>query len=334
MVSEICRRLDGLPLAIELAAARVRALSLAEILDSLHDRFRLLTGGARTAVRRQQTLRASVDWSHTLLSAPEQMLFRQLGAFLGGFDLDAVQAVVGNDMPRYQVVDLLTLLVDKSLLVAAETAGRTRYRLLETVRHYAAEKLGESGEADIVRARHRDHYTSMAALLDGPSGSDYGWRVEKTETEIDNLRAAYAYSRENGDAELALALASSLTPLWQPRPAEGVAWFDAILGASAHHEIAPAVRARALADRVLLVTMIGWDADIKDQADEALALARECDNPALLARALAACGLISLDSEAARGYRAEAISLARELRRCVKAQPRPQRRGPSGSFDR
>ena len=312
-VGEVCRRLDGLPLAIELAAARVRALSLAEILDSLHDRFRLLTGGARTAVRRQQTLRASVDWSHTLLSAPEQTLFRQLGAFLGGFDLDAVQAVVGSDMPRYHVVDLLTMLVDKSLVVADETAGRTRYRLLETVRHYAVEKLGESGEADIVRGRHRDHYTSMASLLDGPSGSDYGWRVEKAETEIDNLRAAYAWSRENGDAEQALALASSLTPLWQPRPAEGVAWFDTILGDSSHHEIAPAVRARALADRVLLVTMIGWDADIKDQADEALTLARECDNPALLARALAACGLIALDSEAARGYRAEAISLAREL---------------------
>ena len=313
VVCEICLRLDGLPLAIELAAARVRALSLAEILDSLHDRFRLLTGGARTAVRRQQTLRASVDWSHALLSASEQMLFRQLGAFVGGFDLDAVQAVVGNDMSRYQVVDLLTLLVDKSLLVAGETSGRTRYRLLETMRHYAAEKLRESGEADVVRARHRDHYTSMASLLDGPSGSDYGWRVEQAETEIDNLRAAYAWSRENGDAELALALASSLTPLWQPRPAEGVAWFDMVLGDSTHHEIAPAVRARALADRVLLVSMIGWDADIKDQAEEALAVARDSGNPALLARALAACGLIALDSQAARGYRAEAISLAREL---------------------
>jgi predicted ATPase/class 3 adenylate cyclase/DNA-binding CsgD family transcriptional regulator len=313
VLSEICRRLDGLPLAIELAAARVRALSVTEILDSLHDRFRLLTGGARTEVRRQQTLRASVDWSHALLGEHERTLFRRLAAFVGGFDLDAVCAVAGNDMARYQVVDLLTMLVDKSLVVADETAGRTRYRLLETVRHYAAEKLGESGEADILRTRHRDHYTSMASLLDGPSGSDYGQRVEKTEIEIDNLRAAFAWSRDKGDAALALALASSLTPLWQPRPAEGVAWFDTILGDSAHHEIASAVRARALADRVLLVTMIGWDADIKDQADEALALARECDNPALLARALAACGLISLDSEAARGYRAEAISLAREL---------------------
>ena len=161
---EICARLDGVPLAIELAAARVRALSLAEILDSLHDRFRLLTGGARTAVRRQQTLRASVDWSHALLTEPERVLFRRLAVFLGGFDLDAAQAVAGGgDVERYQVLDQLTLLVDKSLVVADDSGGRTRYRLLETVRQYALEKLGESGEADAVRARHRDHYTAMAA---------------------------------------------------------------------------------------------------------------------------------------------------------------------------
>ena len=116
-VAEICRRLDGIPLAIELAAARVRALSLAEILDGLHDRFRLLTGGSRTAVRRQQTLRASVDWSHALLSEPERVLFRRLAVFLGGFDLDAAQAVAGfGAVEHYQVLDQLTLLVDKSLV--------------------------------------------------------------------------------------------------------------------------------------------------------------------------------------------------------------------------
>ena len=141
-VAEICARLDGLPLAIELAAARVRALSLAEILDSLHDRFRLLTGGARTAVRRQQTLRASVDWSHALLTEPERVLFRRLAVFLGGFDLDAAQTVAGDgDVERYQVLDLLTLLVDKSLVVADDSRGRTRYRLLETVRQYAWKSL-------------------------------------------------------------------------------------------------------------------------------------------------------------------------------------------------
>jgi predicted ATPase/class 3 adenylate cyclase/DNA-binding CsgD family transcriptional regulator len=313
-VGEICMRLDGLPLAIELAAARVRALSLTEILDTLHDRFRLWTGGARTAVRRQQTLRASVDWSHALLSEPELTLFRRLAVFFGGFDLDAAQAVAG-DMPRYQVMDLLTLLVDKSLLVADDTRGRTRYRLLETVRQYSAEKLGESGEADDVRTRHRDHYTSMAALLDGPSGSDYGQRVEQTEAEIDNMRAAFAWSRENGDADLALALASSLSPLWQPRPAEGVAWLDVVLNETNAHDldIAPAVRARALADRVLLAANIGWYADLPGQADEALTIARQLDNPGLLMRALAARGLIGFGSAAAQEYRAEAIGQARKL---------------------
>ncbi len=177
-VAEICRRLDGMPLAIELAAARVRALSLTEIVDGLHDRFRLLTGGSRTAVRRQQTLRASVDWSHALLTDTERILFRRLAVFLGGFDLEAAQAVAGaGDIERYQVLDQLTLLVDKSLVVAENTGGPTRYRLLETVRQYALEKLGESGEADAVRSRHCDYYTSMAALLDAPARTDYEQRV-------------------------------------------------------------------------------------------------------------------------------------------------------------
>src|SRR5271170_6935529 len=314
-VGEICSRLDGLPLAIELAAARVRALSLVEILDSLHDRFRLLTGGARTAVRRQQTLRASVDWSHALLTEPERMLFRRLAAFHGRFDLDATQAIASGDMPRHQVVDLLTLLVDKSLVAVDETGGRTRYRLLETVRQYALEKLGESDEADAVRTRHRDHYTSMAARLDGPAGNDYGQCVEQIATEIDNLRAAFAWSRGNGDAELALALTSSLQPVWQPRPAEGLAWFDAVLDDDngQNLEIAPGVRARALADRVLLATTSGWDPNSLRQAEQALTIARQLDNPALLARVLTACGLVAVDAETAHEYRAEAIGLARTL---------------------
>ena len=231
-VAEICGRLDGMPLAIELAAARVRALSLAEILEGLHDRFRLLTGGARTAVRRQQTLRASVDWSHALLSEPERVLFRRLAVFLAGFDLDAAQAVAGGgDVERYQVLDQLTLLVDKSLVVAENASGRTRYRLLETVRQYALEKLAESGEADAVRSRHRDHYTAMAALLDAPARTDYERRVEQAEEEMDNLRAAFVWSLETGDVGRSLELATSLQPLWftRGRIREGLAWFDAAL---------------------------------------------------------------------------------------------------------
>jgi predicted ATPase/class 3 adenylate cyclase/DNA-binding CsgD family transcriptional regulator len=319
-VGEICARLDGVPLAIELAAARVRALSLAEILDSLHDRFRLLTGGARTAVRRQQTLRASVDWSHALLTEPERVLFRRLAAFLGGFDVDAAQAVAGGgDVERYQVLDQLTLLVDKSLVVAESSSGRTRYRLLETVRQYALEKLGESGEADAVRSRHRDYYTSLAALLDAPAGRDYEQRLEQAEIDIDNLRAGFGWSRENSDTELALTLASSLQPLWlaRGRIREGLAWFDAALADldAQHPGVAAAVRARALADKAVLDTWAGAAAST-DQAEQALAIAREVDDPALLARALTACGFTagaSYNVEVARACFAEAIGLAREL---------------------
>jgi predicted ATPase/class 3 adenylate cyclase/DNA-binding CsgD family transcriptional regulator len=320
VVAEICARLDGLPLAIELAAARVRALSLAEILESLHDRFRLLTGGARTAVRRQQTLRASVDWSHALLTEPERVLFRRLAVFYGGFDLDAAQAVAGGgDVQRYQVLDQLSLLVDKSLVVADDSRGRTRYRLLETVRQYALEKLGESSEADTVRSRHRDHYTAIAAAFDAPAGGDYEQRIEQAETEIDNLRAAFSWSRENSDIELASALASSLQPLWlgRGRIREGRTWFDAVLADldAQHPGVAPAVRARTLADRALLAIRVDA-ADSVDQAQQALAIARELDDPALLARTLTACGFIAdqgYNVELARECFTEAIGLARAL---------------------
>jgi predicted ATPase/class 3 adenylate cyclase/DNA-binding CsgD family transcriptional regulator len=318
-VAEICRRLDGMPLAIELAAARVRALSLSEIVEGLHDRFRLLTGGSRTAVRRQQTLRASVEWSHELLTATERILFRRLAVFLGGFDLDAARAVAGDvDVERYQVLDQLTLLVDKSLVVAENTSGPTRYRLLETVRQYALEKLGESGETDTVRARHRDHYTAMAALLDSPGRGDYERRLEQAEIEIDNLRAAFGWNLENSDDEQALALASSLQPLWLTRGhiLEGRAWFDTILNEedARYRDVAAAVRARALADTAMLDAFVDAAAGM-DQAQRALAIARGVDDPALLARALTACGFTASFSfnEMAREYFAEAIGLARAL---------------------
>jgi predicted ATPase/class 3 adenylate cyclase/DNA-binding CsgD family transcriptional regulator len=315
-VAEICGRLDGMPLAIELAAARVRALSLAEILEGLHDRFRLLTGGARTAVRRQQTLRASVDWSHALLTEAERILFRRLAVFLGGFDLDAAQAVAGpGAVERFQLLDQLTLLVDKSLVVAENTGGRTRYRLLETVRQYALEKLAESGEADALRARHRDHYAAMAALLDAPARSDYHERIVQADEEMDNLRSAFGWSIENGDTGRALALASSLLPLWlsRGRIQEGRAWFDAVLAENpSQSDIAPPVRARVLADKTVLDAWVNLynTAD----AEQALTIARELNDPALLARALTACGCAAVyDTEVARGYFDEAIALARAV---------------------
>jgi predicted ATPase/class 3 adenylate cyclase/DNA-binding CsgD family transcriptional regulator len=317
-VTEICRRLDGMPLAIELAAARVRALSLQEIVDSLHDRFRLLTGGSRTTVRRQQTLRASVDWSHALLTEPERVLFRRLAVFHGGFDLEAAQAITGDDdVERYQVLDLLTLLVDKSLVVAEDSAGRTRYRLLETVRQYAQEKLAESGSADAARTRHRDHYLALAITVDAPAEAGHEARLQQADIEIDNLRAAFAWSRECGDTQLALQLACSLHPLWlaRGRNREGFAWLDAALEDRNVGEkvIEPAAYARALADKVALDAWSGLPPRL-DQADEALCIAREVGEPGLLARALTARGLVvGYDGELAHTYFAEAVGLAREI---------------------
>jgi DNA-binding CsgD family transcriptional regulator len=246
-------------------------------------------------------------------------LFRRLAAFMGGFDLDGAQSVCGGgDVEHYQVLDQLALLVDKSLVVADGSGSRTRYRLLETVRQYALEKLGESGEADAVRSRHRDYYTAMAAVLDAPAGGDYEQRLKQAETEIDNLRAAFAWSQENSDTELALAQASSLQPLWlgRGRIREGLAWFDTALADldAEQPAVCAAVRARALADQAMLDAQLG--ADSLDQAEQAVAIARDLDDPALMARTLTACGYtasLGYHVEVVRACVAEAIDLARAV---------------------
>ncbi|HKY78250.1 MAG TPA: LuxR family transcriptional regulator [Acidimicrobiia bacterium] len=316
-VAEICQRLDGLPLAIELAAARLRALSPAEILDGLHDRFRLLAGGARTAVRRQQTLRASVDWSHDLLTEPERTLLRRLAAFAGGFDLDAAQAVgSGDGLARHHVLDQLALLVDKSLVSTGESEGATRYRLLETVRQYALEKLAESGEAAAVRTRHRDHYLMVAAGLEPVGREEIERRLDRVEADIDNLRAAFQWSLECSDAEAALRLASSLQPLWldRHRLLEGRSWLDTALYDEAGGPVAPAVRAQALADAAVIDawTLLA-SGKAPAQVDEAVALARQLDDPKLLARTLTAAGCVyGYLPAGANRYFDEAAVLARQ----------------------
>lgn len=222
------------------------------------------------------------------------MLFRRLAVFPSGFDLDGAQAAAaGGDVQRYEVVDLLSLLADKSLVVTDDSDGRTRYRLLETVRQYALEKLRESGDADAVRARHRDHYAAVAAGLDAPSVAGHERRLNQAELEIDNLRAAFAFSRENGDTGHALLLASCLQPLWRARGRlqEGLAWFAAALADHDAHPAGadPGLYARALADRALIDAVAGIT-DRLDDAQKALAIARDIEDPALLARALTACG--------------------------------------------
>ncbi len=307
LVAEICRRLDGVPLAIELAATRVRALSLAEIADGLDERFQLLTGGARTVVPRQQTLRASEDWSHDLLSEPERVVFRRLAPFRGGFDIDAAHAVAGGtDLPRGQIIDKLTQLVDKSLVIADSTGESTRFRMLQTVQQYALEKLEQAGESKAIRARHRDHYT---ALFGSEVTAGYGWHIAQAELEIDNLRAAFAWSRQHGELELAARLASALLPLWiHSRTLEGLAWFNAVLAVG--DAMAPGARARALADKAIFDALIGNYGQVQ-QAEEAVSIARNLDEPGLLAWALAACGFTcSYNPELALPYFEQAIALS------------------------
>ena len=159
-------------------------------------------------------------------------------------------------MTPHQILDLLTLLIDKSLVVAENAGGPTRYRLMETLRQYALEKLGESGEANQVRDRHRDHYTAMVALFDEPTSKEHQRRVEQAETEIDNLRAAFAWSREPNATEDGLRLVSSLQPLWlsRGRILEGLSWFSAIGTDEGQRaaDVNPGVRARAIADKAVL----------------------------------------------------------------------------------
>jgi predicted ATPase/class 3 adenylate cyclase/DNA-binding CsgD family transcriptional regulator len=316
-VREICHRLDGIPLAIELAAARMRALSPDEILDGLHDRFRLLTGGARGAARRQQTLQASVEWSHALLSNAEQAVFRRLAVFLGGFDLDAATVVAG-DQPahRYQVLDQLSLLVDKSLLIAENTTGTTRYRMLETVRQYAVDKLGESGEAAAVRTGHRNYYADLARLLDTPERAGHEASLRQIQTEIGNLRAAFAWSCENDDTDLALQLTFSLQPFWlgRGRIQEGVSWFDAAMPTEDRQgDLSPAVLARAMADRTVLAASAGLLHGL-EHMQRALSTARELGEPVLLARVLtASAALKAYTPSAAEADFDEGIELARRL---------------------
>jgi predicted ATPase/class 3 adenylate cyclase/DNA-binding CsgD family transcriptional regulator len=311
LVADICRQLDGMPLAIELAAARVRALSLQQIAESLSDRFRLLTGGARNTMRRQQTLRASVDWSHAMLTDAEQTVFRRLGVFMDGFDVDAARAVAAaTEAERFQIIDQLSLLVDKSLVLADEESGAMRYRLLETVRQYALEKLAESAEADDVRTRHRDHY--IAAALDLAAQERL---LEWCEQETGNLRAAHAWSIERAEFESALQLVSAMRRLWERRGrmSEGIAAFDLAFNDKRYRDgdVAPMVWVRAVADRCMLTAWISAPANL-ERAQQALVAARELGDSSLIATCLAACGAVTyFNPDASRKYLGDAIDLAR-----------------------
>jgi predicted ATPase/class 3 adenylate cyclase len=214
-IAEICRRLDGIPLAIELAAARVIALTPAEIATHLDQRFRLLTGGRRAAVERHHTLRATVDWSYSLLAETEQRVFDRLGVFPGTFDAAAAEAVVtGDGIEGWDVLDALTSLVAKSMLMADRGAGTTRYQMLETLRHYARERLDATEPAEDRRRRHAEHFVAVAEASGAGlrSADELLWQ-ERILADLDNFRAAVSWGLDSAaeeDAELAARTIANL----------------------------------------------------------------------------------------------------------------------------
>ncbi|MEJ7816454.1 MAG: AAA family ATPase, partial [Rubrobacter sp.] len=215
-VAQVCYRLDGIPLAIELAAARVKVLPVEQISERLDDCFRLLAAGSRTAMPRHRTLHATMDWSHELLPEAERTLFRRLSVFSGGFSLDAAEWVcAGEELERDEGLELLSHLVDKSLVVAREEGGEARYRLLETVRQYGWERLSESDEAVEFRERHAGYYLALAeeAEPELKREGQVAW-LERLERERDNLRAAMRWLLGRGELEEVARLGWALWLFW------------------------------------------------------------------------------------------------------------------------
>ena len=276
-VAQICYRLDGIPLAIELAAARVKAFSVEQIAARLDDRFRLLTGGSRTALPRQQTLRALIDWSYGLLSDAERVVFRRLSVFAGGWTLEAAEAVcAGESIQSIDVADLLARLVDKSLVLLDERDAEPRYRMLETIRQYGSEKLLDSGDGDQTRVRHLRYYVRLATLFAAAyiGARQIAWLM-RLEAENDNLRAALAWSVATRDAASGMRMAGAVDRFWFQRfPLEGLEHLRAIL-ALPEAGGRTAERASALNAAGYLQTFSGDYAGAKTSLEEALAIGRE-----------------------------------------------------------
>jgi predicted ATPase/DNA-binding CsgD family transcriptional regulator len=257
VVARVCQRLDGIPLAIELAAARTRMLSVEQILKRLEESFGLLITSSRTGDPRHRTLRTTIDWSHALLSDKERILFRRLSVFAGGWTLEAVEEVcAGEGIEKADVLDLLTHLADKSLvLVRVREGEEARYRFLETVRQYAREKLEEAGEEPETQRRHATFFAALGVRAEpGLNGGQEGrWRRQLA-TEHDNLRAALAWGEQH-DAELMLHLASALWKFWWAHPTEGRGWLERALAVG--NEAPAPLRAKALGSASIVASMQG-----------------------------------------------------------------------------
>lgn len=326
-VVQICQRLDGIPLAIELAAARVKALSVEQIAARLDDCFRLLTGGNRAALPRQQTLRAAMDWGYDLLTEPERALLRRLSVFASGFTLDAVEAICSDrarglspllGISDSEVLDLLTNLVGKSLVLVEDRDQEMRYRLLETVRQYARDKLLEVNESEIFRRRHRDYFLKFAEPTEARlQGREQETWLRRLEREHENLRVAFDWSLAIGDTEAGLRLAGDLWFFWHVHGdwSEGRAYLEAALATSPGSE-AKSVRAKAIHGAGVLAWRQGDYERATELIQQSWALYRELGNRQQLAYCPNVLGLIAHhqgDDERAVVLLEESLRLFREL---------------------
>jgi predicted ATPase/class 3 adenylate cyclase len=321
-VASVCARLDGIPLALELAAARLGSLSVSEIDDRLDERFRLLTGGSRAALPRHKTLRALIDWSYELLNPDEQALADRLSVFAGGWTLDAAEAVTaGGATGGWQVLDHLAALVDKSLVQADETQGSTRYRLLETVRHYTSERLGLCGGSELraTRTAHRDHYLALVeTAAEHLHGGDQAVWLDRLEVDIENIRAALSFCIADVDStEPGLRLAAGLR-WFCPKRGHGREVLDALGALLARPDAhGPTLtRARALNARCNLLDRFGDDSPLASSAEEAISIARGHNDDALTADGLCQLSWINYERDdlpTALAQSDEAIGLARTV---------------------
>ncbi len=316
-VAGICQRLDGIPLALELAAARIRSLSVEQIAARLSDRFGLLTRGNRAALPRQQTLRALIDWSYDLLTPEERVLFRRLAVFAGGFTLEAAEAVgAGGEIQATDVLSLLTNLVEKSLVTM--DAGGDRYRLLETVRHYAQDRLEGSGEAGDTRTRHLDFYV---ALTEQAKPELVGLRQARwfalLDAERENLLAAHGWcDSAKGGAEAGLRMLDAVKLYLNNRGLLVLGHrllIDALArdGAQARTRL----RARALFDAGQICNSLGRYSEALELLGESLAIAREIGDNWRSIQTLQPMGEAARnlgDLDAARHYLDEAVARSRE----------------------
>jgi predicted ATPase/class 3 adenylate cyclase len=297
-VAEICARLDGLPLAIELAAARAKLLSPRAMLVRLEQRLNLLVGGPRDLPARQQTLRGTIDWSFSLLNEHEQILFRRLGVFVGGWTVDAAAAICNADgMFPMDILDGLESLLDKSLLRQLEDAqGEPRFRRLETIREYALERLLASGEADVLRNHHARYFLRVAEEIEpGLSSNDDGPGLTRLEIEHDNLRAALKWSLARGDVDLCARLTSTLWPFWERRGyfSEGRGWLERVYRSGAIPD--PALRARVLLGLGEAVALQGDHTRAISPIEESIELWQALGDTAGVAQAMSALGTIERD---------------------------------------